>query len=89
MDVKIKFDEQGLEQDLKKAVDLAIKDLAREYQRMFDSLGRRYQGRPVEVIKPILYRRWSRLGSSISDAELTEYAQHISDGTPITMYVTT
>jgi len=88
MDVEIKFDHQGFEQDLRKAVDRAVNGLAREYQRMFESLGRRYQGQPVEVIKPVLYRKWSRLGGSLSDTELTEYAQHISDGRQITMYVT-
>lgn len=77
----------GWERKLEKAVRPAMKDIASEYQRMFDSLSRRYKGRPVSRIKPVLKREWARLGGSISDPELTDYATLISEGTRIQMRV--
>lgn len=77
----------GWEKELEKAVRPALKDIASDYQKMFDSLSRRYKGRPVSEIKPVLRREWSRVGGSISDPELTEYATHISEGTHIQMRV--
>jgi hypothetical protein len=77
----------GWEKELEKAVRPALKDIASDYQKMFDSLLRRYKGRPVSEIKPALRREWSRVGGSISDPELTEYATHISEGIPIQMRV--
>lgn len=77
----------GWEKELEKDVRPALKDIASDYQKMFDSLLRRYKGRPVSEIKPVLRREWSRVGGSISDPELTEYATHISEGTNIQMRV--
>lgn len=75
----------GWEKELEKAIRPAMKDIANDYQKMFDSLGRRYKGRPASEIKPILRREWSRVGGSISDPEATEYAALISEGTRIEM----
>ena len=77
----------GWEKELEKAVRPALKDIASDYQKMFDSLSRRYKGRPVSEIKPVLRREWSRGGGSISEPELTEYATHISEGTRTQMRV--
>ena len=77
----------GWEKELEKAIRPAMKDIAFDYQKMFDYLSRRYKGRPVSEIKPVLKREWSRVGGSISDPELTEYATHISEGTRIQMRV--
>ena len=78
---------RDFERDLKKVVQGTVKDIASDYQKMFDSLLRRYKGRPVSQIKPVLRREWARVGGSISDPELTEYATHISEGTRIQMRV--
>lgn len=75
------------ERQLNKAVQGALGEVAKEYQRLFDSLGRRYRGRPVSTIRPVLQREWKRLGGSITDPELTEYATHIRNGTEIKMKV--
>jgi hypothetical protein len=77
----------GWEKELERAVKPAIKNLASDYQKMFDSLLRRYKGRPVSEIKPVLRREWSRIGGSISEPELTDYATRISEGTRIQMRV--
>lgn len=75
------------ERQLNRAVQGALGGVAKDYQRMFDSLSRRYRGRPVSTIKRVLQREWKRLGGSITDPELTEYATHISNGTKINMKV--
>ncbi len=75
------------ERELRKMARGAVNDIANDYQRMFDRLGRQYKGRPVSEIKPVLRREWSRLGGSLSDAELTDYATLISEGTSIKMQV--
>mgnify|MGYP006972344662 FL=1 len=77
----------GWEKELEKAIRPVTKDIASDYQKMFDSLSRRYNGRPVSEIKPVLKREWSRVGGSISDPELTDYATLISEGTRIQMRV--
>lgn len=76
-----------LEREIKKAARGAVQDIAPDYQRLFDSLSRRYTGRPVSEIKPVLRREWARIGGSISDPELTDYAALISEGTRIEMSV--
>lgn len=76
------------ERQLKKAVQDGLRDLAQDYQRMFDSLGRRYRGQPLSTIKPALQREWKRVdGGRLSDPDLTEYAAAISEGTTIKMRV--
>ena len=54
----------GWEKELEKAVRPALKDIASDYQKMFDSLSRRYKGRPVSEIKPALKREWARMAAT-------------------------
>ena len=58
--------------------------MSRDITRAFDRLHAQYAGRPVEEIKPALKAAWEKDGGSITDPELTEYSQMISDGTKIT-----
>lgn len=82
------FDSKDFERKVMNAAESSVRDLASQYERMFDSLRRRYTGRPVADIKPVLKREWARInGGSISDPELTDYATLISDGTTIKMRV--
>lgn len=76
---------KDFEREIMKAAQSGLREVANDYQRMFYSLGRRYRGQPVGIIKPALRREWNRLGGSISDAELTDYATLISEGTHIEM----
>ena len=80
----IKFEMSGnWERELKKMAQGAVND----YQKMFDRLGRQYKGRPVSEIKPVLRHEWARLGGSLSESELADYATLISEGTNIKMRV--
>jgi hypothetical protein len=74
---------RDFQREVERAVQGAIKDAAAEYQKMFDALLRTHSGRSVSEIKPVLRRNWQRLGGDITDPELTQYAQHISNGTSI------
>lgn len=77
-----------MSRDWEKQLNAAIKDgvdqLARDHTSLIASLTRRYRGRPVDEIKPVLQREWHQVNrGSITDPELTEYAQAISDGTKV------
>lgn len=78
---------RNFERDLTDMLQGSIAAIASDYQRMFDRLAGTYKGRPIAEIKPALQREWARIGGSISDPELSEYAAHISEGTPIEMRV--
>ena len=69
--------------DIDRLIKQTMQQDVKEVQRLFDRLAVQYRGRPVAVIKPALKRAWERNGGKITDPELTEYAQAISDGTPI------
>lgn len=73
----------NLENEIQKLVQEELNSIASDYQRMFDSILARYQGRPVSEIEPVIRREWSRRGGSLSSAEATEYATAISEGTRI------
>jgi hypothetical protein len=83
MSFKFDFDPKAFERAIRKDVEAHVGDMSREMTREFDRLRAQYAGRPVAEIKPALKRVWERGGGSLSDPELTEYAQLISDGTRI------
>lgn len=76
----------NFERNLAKLVRPGAQKIARDYEKMFDSLARRYKGQPVDEIKPALRREWRKVaGGDITDPELTKYAEHIRDGVKIKM----
>lgn len=81
-DFEIKMS-KGWEKAVQSAALDGLREIANDYQRMLNRLGRQHGGRPVGDIKPILRREWRRIGGDITDPELTQYAQHISDGVQI------
>ncbi|MGV0772270.1 hypothetical protein [Mycobacterium syngnathidarum] len=76
------------ESELRKAVASELKTVVKQMQKVIDGLGAKYEGRPVEEIKPVLKRELARFDASAdTDAELTEYAQAISDGEAVNLQV--
>lgn len=73
----------NFDRDLKKLVKDGSKQLAKDWQKMFDSLSKRYAGKQVSTIKPVLRREWKKLGASPTDRELSDYATLVSEGTRI------
>lgn len=80
MNARVKIS-SNLERELQRVVQPQVQAIADQYQQMLDRLGRQYAGQSVETIKPVLQAEWSRVnGGSITDPELSDWAQHISDG---------
>lgn len=61
--------------------DMAVKAVTNQFQPILDGIYDEYAGQPVDLIKPVLAQRWSagNTGASITDPELTDVAQAISD----------
>lgn len=77
--IEIKFNGDW-ERDLNRMVESHIDKLAKEGTRAADRVLASHGGQPVGVVKPILQREMKRAGFNITDPELTQYAQQISDG---------
>lgn len=71
----------------KAIADMAVKAMTDRFQPILDTLHAEYAGQPVETIKPVLAQRWAagNDGASITDPELTNVAQAISDGQRVVM----
>jgi len=67
--------------------DMAVKAVEERFQPILDSVFDEYAGQSVEVIKPVLSQRWAagNDNASITDPELTNIAQAISDGKRVVM----
>jgi len=79
--VSLSFDLNGFKRDMRKAANQMVGNIARELSTMLNGMSREFKGRPVEEIKPVLQQRWKRVADgSITDPELTEYAEQIAAG---------
>lgn len=85
--VTFTFDRKGFEAGVAKAVNGTVQKLAADLTRMLAGMSTEFQGRPVDEIKPVLQSRWKSAtgGGSITDPELTAYAEQIAAGHPITV----
>jgi hypothetical protein len=75
---KFKFDDRAL----KKAVNQGVKKIADDLTKALNGLTSRYEGKPLEEIKPEIQRVWAKHsgGGSITDPELTQFAEQIQAG---------
>jgi hypothetical protein len=85
MRVSMKFDMKALEREIQQKTQALVRDLASQTTRELDNLRHKYEGQPVDVIKPELQRIFCQQGGSITDPELTEWAQMIAVGKRIVM----
>ena len=67
--------------------DMAVKAMRERFQPILDSVFDEYAGHPVDEIKPVLAQRWAagNDNASITDPELTNVSQAISDGKRVVM----
>lgn len=79
MSFKFEFDEKALKRELARQAQPEMDRIAREMTREMERL----RGLPIDQIKPALQRLFARDGGSITEPELSEYAQMIHDGTRI------
>ena len=77
------FDSNGFEKAFKKVASDAFDQRAREMQQTMDRLGRELKGQPLDAAKTRLQREWQRMGGSITDPELTQYAEVLVAGNRI------
>lgn len=75
------FDENAF----KRLAEDAVMRLAAKQTRELEHLRLQYTGHPVEEIRPALQRLFAADGGNITEPDLTEWAQLISDGTRIEM----
>lgn len=71
----------------KAIVDMAVKAMSDRFQPILDDIHAQYAGESVDMIRPVLAQRWAaaNTGASITDPELTNVAQAISDGKRVLM----
>lgn len=79
----MKFDFKLDEKALLKMMEPAMQEVAKDYNQEFETLTKMYKGKPLEEIKPALSKVFKRHGGSITENELNEYAQMVSDGVKI------
>ena len=72
------FNERALKKLVKEGVE---KNVLPAVQRALDDVYRSHKGKPVAEIKPVLQRRWARIGQGykLTDPHLTAYAEAISE----------
>lgn len=75
------FDENAF----RKIADDAVREIAAQQTRDLDDLRHHYAGRPLHEIRPALQQLFARYDGTITDPELTEWAQLIHDGVRIGM----
>lgn len=84
MKVSFNFDESQFRRAVESQVQAGVDEMAAQWSRELESLRARMAGHPIEEIKPQLQALFRHSGGTISDPELTEWAQLISDNTRIT-----
>ncbi|WP_399559161.1 hypothetical protein OH809_45165 (plasmid) [Streptomyces sp. NBC_00873] len=78
---KVTFDSNAFKRNLQKVANDAATTVAGKLSVMLNGMSKEFEGRPVEEIKPVLQQRWaSTAGGSITDPELTQYAEQIAAG---------
>jgi len=81
--MSFKFDERALRQAVEREAQSALAQTARDFEHELDQLRIRYAGRPVSQIRPAVRQVFARRGGSISEPELTEYADAVRAGIKI------
>lgn len=71
------------ERELKKLAQPKLDEIAEKYSKEFAAFTKKYKGKSPTTIKPALRNLFKKMGGKISDRELNEYAELISDGIPI------
>lgn len=83
MSSSFNFNEREFRRMVEQEVQSGVNDLARNWTRELDTLRARLAGHPIEEIKPQLQAMFARDGGSITEPELSDWAQLISDNTHI------
>lgn len=79
------FDKHNLEQAIRKAAEPALRQRAREMERLLADLTRQHKGDDVAKVKPALKSAFERNGWDITEPELTRFSTAVTEGTKITV----
>ena len=80
---EIKWDKNALDRVVKETANKAVVEQGRKLQSELDSVLAQSSGKTAAEIKPLVQNAFRRIGGSISDPELTQYAEVIAEGTRI------
>lgn len=80
---RIQFDEAAFRREIGQQLDTAMKDMARDLTREMDTFRAQYQHRTLPEIKAGLQQLYRKNDGSITEPELTEYAEMIKAGTRV------
>lgn len=78
--VSFEFNPKDLERAVKEAARDGLESIRQDYQGLFERLARQYKGRPVAEIESVLAAEIRQRGGNLPPAELTDYAQLITEG---------
>jgi hypothetical protein len=73
------------EDAFKQVAQDAVQDMAGQQNRDLEALRLHYTGRPVDEIKPALQALFAGYDGNITEPDLSDWAQLLSDGTKIEM----
>jgi hypothetical protein len=78
-----RFDDHKFRKAIDKVAKDAVREVAKDAQRVFDRVHRSHAGKPVEQVMPALRSAARSADWKFTDAELRSYAEAISQGTRI------
>lgn len=80
---RTKFDDKAI----KKAAAAAVRKMAADLTRELNALSPQYKGKPLSEVKQAVQTAWRRGsgGGSITDPELTRFAEQIAAGGRVTV----
>lgn len=84
MSTSFSFNDDALRRFMETEAQAALNDMAQQKTQELNLLREQFRGRPVAEIKPALQQLYARDGGRITEPELSEWAQMISDGVQIT-----
>ncbi|WCD91449.1 hypothetical protein [Microbacterium sp. nov. GSS16] len=76
-----KFNEEGM----RRVAEEAVANMAAQQTQDLERLRQQYVGQPIAVIRPALRQLFASYDGNITEPDLSEWAQLISDGTRIEM----
>jgi hypothetical protein len=82
--LEFKFDERNFRRAVAQAGNEAVRKFAAEAQCTLDRLRATHAGKPVAEVKAALQHAWRRsFGKTLTDPELSSWADHLAHGTRI------
>lgn len=79
--MNFEFNDEGM----RRVAEDAVSKVAAQQTQDLDRLRQQYTGQPVAVIRPVLQQLFASYDGNITEPELSEWAQLLSDGTRIEM----